>query len=472
MDEVDGMSAGDRGGVGALAAVCKKSTIPMILICNERNIPKMKPFDHCTFALKFLKPTVDMVRGRIMTILFREGMKDLIPANTLNALIEGTNCDIRQIINMLSSAKLDQQAMGYDEGKKMANAWEKTVVLKPWDITHKILSGGMFASSSKATLNDKIELYFNDHEFSPLMLQENYLNTRPTGASAYSGKEHSLKTLELFDKAASSISDGDLVDRQIHGSQQQWSLMPTHAVFSFVRPASFAAGPSNGRTEFTKWLGNNSKGGKLGRFLKEIQSHMRLHASADRHDIRQQYLPVLWQKLVKNLERDGIEAIPSIIELMDSYFLTKEDYDAIIELGVGRCGEDAATIPTAVKSGFTRKYNAMSHPLPFMKSSDKAPPISKSTEKPDLEEAFEESDDEAVLADPAAEEESDEELDLKKDKYVRAPKKKRAPAKKGAKGKKKDETEEDEDEDDEDVKPKGKGRGKAAASAKGKGKAK
>lgn len=261
MDEVDGMSAGDRGGVGALAAVCKKTNVPMILICNERKSPKMKPFDYVTYDLPFRKPTTEQIRARIMTICFREGLK--MPPNVIDALIEGSRADIRQIINMISTAKLDQETMDFDQGKQMSKAWEKHVILKPWDIVGKILGGGMFAQSSNSTLNDKIELYFNDHEFSSLMLQENYLKTTPILASSSSGKERALKLLELSDKAAESISDGDLVDRMIHGSQQQWSLMPTHAVFSFVRPASFVAGSQagHGSTNFTSWLGNNSKQG-------------------------------------------------------------------------------------------------------------------------------------------------------------------------------------------------------------------
>lgn len=261
MDEVDGMSAGDRGGVGALAAACKKTTIPIILICNDRRLPKMKPFDNVTFDLQFKKPTVDQIRSRIMTICYREGLK--IPINVINSLIEGSRADIRQVINMLSTAKLDQDAMDFDQSKKMSKSWEKRVILKPWDIVNKILGGGMFASSSTSSLNDKIELYFNDHEFSSLMLQENYLSTQPILANTCSGKEKALKLLELVDNAAESISDGDLVDRMIHGSQQQWSLMPTHAAFSFVRPASFMSGSLAGnQTRFTSWLGNNSKQGE------------------------------------------------------------------------------------------------------------------------------------------------------------------------------------------------------------------
>lgn len=261
MDEVDGMSAGDRGGVGALAAVCKKTSIPMILICNDRKLPKMKPFDHVTYDLPFRRPTTDQIRSRIMTICFREGLK--IPPNVINAFIEGSRSDIRQIINMLSTAKLDQDALDFDQGKKMSKSWEKHIILKPWDIVSKILGGGMFTPNSTFTLNDKIELYFNDHEFSSLMLQENYLETNPILSSSYAGREKNLKLLELVDNAAGSISDGDLVDRMIHGSQQQWSLMPTHAVFSFVRPASFISGSQAGhQTRFTSWLGNNSKMGK------------------------------------------------------------------------------------------------------------------------------------------------------------------------------------------------------------------
>ncbi|KAF2256954.1 DNA replication factor C, large subunit [Trematosphaeria pertusa] len=468
MDEVDGMSAGDRGGVGALAAVCKKTEIPMILICNDRRLPKMKPFDYVTFDLPFRRPTVDQIRSRIMTIAFREGLK--LPGPVVNALIEGSHADIRQVVNMISTAKLDQEAMDFDKGKQMSKNWQKHVILKPWDITSKILGGGMFAASSKATLNEKIELYFNDHEFSPLMLQENYLGTMPIGALQYGGKEKNMKMLELASEAADSISDGDLVDRMIHGSQQHWSLMPTHAVFSFVRPASFVAGSMAGhQTRFTSWLGKNSNQGKLTRMVKEIQAHMRLRSSGDRHEVRQQYIPVLWTELVKRLEEQGKEAVPEIIELMDSYFLTKDDFDAIMELGVGPMAQEKINIASASKSTFTRLYNQQSHPLPFMKASSVVQPKKAVKEKPDLEEALEESDEEEVVNEIK---EDDEETDLSKDKYVKQPKKKAAkkngqPAK--PKGKKRPAEDDDEDESEEEVKPKGKGKGKAPV---GKGKKK
>ncbi|KAK5557061.1 DNA replication factor C complex subunit Rfc1 [Exophiala xenobiotica] len=474
MDEVDGMSAGDRGGVGALAAVSKKTHVPMILICNERNQPKMKPFQQVTAEFQFRRPSADQIRGRIATILYREGMR--LPPQITNALIEGCSGDIRQIINMISTIKLDNKDLDFTDSKAMTKAWEKHVILKPWDIVNKILRPQMFAASSTVPLNEKTELYFNDHDFSYLMLQENYLKTQPSLASNYSGRERDMKLLELIDNAAASISDGDLVDRMIHGSQQQWSLMPLHAIFSFVRPASYVYGNFHQQVGFAGWLGQNSKQGKLSRFVKEIQGHMRLRSSADRHEVRQQYLPALWNKTVGTLQEGGKEAVQDVIDFMDSYYLTKEDFEAVMELGVGPMDMEGVKLETQTKATFTRLYNQQSHPMPFVKASNvlgmsKGGAVKR--DKPDLEEAVDDSEADEVLGpDVDGPDEEEEELDLKKDKYVKVPKKKSAAAAGKGKSKRKKEEDADDEEPDEPAKKKktaaaGGGRG----GRKGKGKA-
>lgn len=62
MDEVDGMSAGDRGGVADLIASIKISKIPIICICNDRYSQKLKSLvSHC-LVLSYRKPTKQQVR--------------------------------------------------------------------------------------------------------------------------------------------------------------------------------------------------------------------------------------------------------------------------------------------------------------------------------------------------------------------------------------------------------------------------
>lgn len=81
---------------------------------------------------------------------------------------------------------------------------------------------------------------------------------------------------------------------------------------------------------------------------------MRLRVSADRFEVRQTYLPLLFELLVRRLQQDGKESVPEIIELMDAYFLTKDDWDAIMELGVGKDDMETVKIESQAKATFTR----------------------------------------------------------------------------------------------------------------------
>jgi replication factor C subunit 1 len=48
MDEVDGMSGGDRGGVQDLIESIKRSRMPIIAICNDKYHQKLKSLrNHC-----------------------------------------------------------------------------------------------------------------------------------------------------------------------------------------------------------------------------------------------------------------------------------------------------------------------------------------------------------------------------------------------------------------------------------------
>ena len=146
-----------------------------------------------------------------------------------------------------------------------------------------------------------------------------------------------------------------------------------------------------------------------------------------------------------------------------------------MELGLGDMDMENNKIDSQSKSAFTRLYNSQPHPLPFMKASQIVAPKKKGKERPDLEEALDESDSGADTGDDQAVLDDEQPLDLKKDKYVKAPKKSAAKASKAgkaaAKGKGKGNDEDDDIElengVDEDIKPdKGKGKGKAGRGSR------
>lgn len=164
--------------------------------------------------------------------------------------------------------------------------------------------------------------------------------------------------------------------------------------------------------------------------------------------------------MIRRLMDEGKESVDEVIDFMDSYFLTREDWDAMVELGLGPMDESKVKLESQTKATFTRLYNQRPHPLPFMKASNVAVPKKMPKEKPDIEDAIEESDEEEVVDEADPKEEENEELDLKKDKYVSLPKKSKAKKAGGDKGKKAKKAAADDDFiDDEGEKPK-KGRGR------------
>ena len=77
---------------------------------------------------------------------------------------------------------------------------------------------------------------------------------------------------------------------------------------------------------------------------------------------------------------------------MDDYYISREDWDTIVELGLGEQKDDVVLkkIATATKTALTRKYNSQDHPIPFHKAQDlgKVPKKLAGGPAPDLEEAF------------------------------------------------------------------------------------
>ena len=107
--------------------------------------------------------------------------------------------------------------------------------------------------------------------------------------------------------------------------------------------------------------------------MGEVQIRMRLKVSGDKSEIRKTYIPALFPHIVKPLSEIGTvsvvlsfylhildtrqSAVDEVIDRMDEYYLSKEDWDTIVELGVGDKKDDVVLkkITAATKSSLTRK---------------------------------------------------------------------------------------------------------------------
>ncbi|KAG7155024.1 Replication factor C subunit 1-like [Homarus americanus] len=363
MDEVDGMSGNeDRGGVQELIALIKKSQVPIIAMCNDRNHPKIRSLANHCFDLRFYKPRIEQIRGPMMSVCFREGIK--IKPDALDQIIVGTNQDVRQILHHLSMWSANQRNLEVDDMKREAQRAKKNLKMGPWDVCKAVFSESEHKNMS---IHDKSGLFFHDYNIGPLFVQENYPKVVPHVA-----KGNRNITLEQLAKTASSLADGDLVEKAIR-SNNAWSLLPTQAMFSSVIPGEYMCGHLASQIEFPRWLGNHSRRNKFDRFMQELQKHMRLKISGSKLDVGLDYCGSLRSAITNPLVQHGGEGVSDAVRAMTSYDLLREDLDALLELSQWPGMTDPMSkVESKVKAAFTRTYNKESHLTPFA-----APSITK-----------------------------------------------------------------------------------------------
>ena len=363
MDEVDGMGGGDRGGMAELIQLIKKTKVPIICICNDRMSPKVRSLANHCLDLRFSRPTAQQILARVLSVGFKEGFK--LERNAALQIIESAQSDIRQVLNTLQTWNLMKNEMNYDESKTLAESCRKNVDLGPFDLAGRAFSGSM---SRSMTLDERLELYFSDYQLMPPFIQENYIKMKPwirDTTRQLSHKQTEAELMSYVSEAADCIAQADLIEARIYG-YQDFSLMPVHAMYSLVLPTAYVRGNMGERMSFPSILGQTSKTNKCLRLLRDIQSHMRLRISGDKNEVRQSYMPALIPRLTNPLmgSKDDT-AILSVIDMMDAYFLTKDDWDSLMELSFGS-KQILSQIPTTTKSAFTRQYNKMDHHLAFV----------------------------------------------------------------------------------------------------------
>jgi len=96
LDEVDGLS--ERGGVGEIAAIIKKTGVPIICITNDKP-PKLRPIINACLDVRFNRPVKSTIANTILAIAKAEEIE--ITKADLEGLCERNGNDIRSILNNL-----------------------------------------------------------------------------------------------------------------------------------------------------------------------------------------------------------------------------------------------------------------------------------------------------------------------------------------------------------------------------------
>ncbi|EDW15931.1 replication factor C subunit 1 [Drosophila mojavensis] len=417
MDEVDGMAGNeDRGGMQELIALIKDSSVPIICMCNDRNHPKIRSLVNYCYDLRFQRPRIEQIKGRIMSICFKEKIK--MSPGKLEEIIGATNNDIRQTINHIALLSAGEQLPGNPSATPQVAA--KDLKLGPWEVVRKVFAA---EEHKHMSIFDKCDLFFHDYSMAPLFVQQNYLQVTPQG--------NRNEILSKVAATADALSLGDMVDKRIRANSA-WSLLPTQAVFSSLLPGEYMCGNFTGQINFPGWLGKNSRSNKRSRLAQELHDHTRICTSGSRQSVRLEYAPHLLGNIVRPLAEDGQEGVAAALQVMKDYHLLREDLESLIELSSwpGKKSPMDA-VDGRVKAALTRAYNK--EVMPYSYSAQATVKKKRAEAAGDEEEAgmLYGEDEEGGQVVHSSEDEDDDKLEL--DALIKA-KKKPAPAAKKASG--------------------------------------
>lgn len=319
MDEVDGMSSGDRGGVGELTRIIRKAPFPIVCIANERTSPRMRPFNTCCIDIRFQRPFKSIIAKTLLaTVCKKENIQ--LKQSDLEMMCEQNGNDIRQIINHLQF-----------QTSTAGNCKDALQRLDAFSATGKLFG------SKQLSIDDRMNLVFVDFNMVPLMVSEAYV--------AASGK--SSQPMENCAKAADCMSDWDLIDTKIHKGMN-WGLLPA-ATTSIVRVAANACGPAPFQI-FPQILGKMSKRNKIRNQIRDLRQRTNRGTTEGVLDV----MELMRAKLFQECKTPG-----EVLYALTEQNMTRDDMlELLVETAFDDCGgSQLVKIDSKLKSAITREWN-------------------------------------------------------------------------------------------------------------------
>ena len=339
MDEIDGMSSGDRGGTQALIQIIKDTKIPVICICNDRQSTKLKSLANYCFDIRFTKPNKVQLSKKVLEILSNEGVS--AEPNAVEHIVEMSGNDIRQILTTLEMWARSSNTLTYTQVKQSAKGTSKDPVtmLTAWNAGSKLLSS---FELRKLTHKERIDLFFIDYDFIPLYIHENYLS--------------GFSDLNKLADAADSIAFSDLINKKIR-TDGEWSLLPQFGQFGAVQPGLLCGKPPS-FGKFPEWFGKFSTQRKNERLLRETKHYLGRLISGDNESVLNEYVPVLYKMIIKLLKENSIE---EAVEVMHQYNISPEvlkEHLISLQFATHTVETEFKNIPTKTKTSLTKAYNS------------------------------------------------------------------------------------------------------------------
>ena len=312
----------DNGFVSSLCECIKETKIPIILTCNNRYEPKIKPIATlCALMdIKFTKPSSTEILKYVADIVKTEYGK-ITPKQTqlIQSIVNKSDGDVRNTILSVEFALSCNTSFS-----PIGEMDKDNSKINLFDITTELMS-------QMTELPTKFDLFHMEKELLPLMVHENYpLNIVKTKTIH--------ETLTNLCNASSGISDMD--------------LLPYDYTSIGVMKCVASCHPKT-KINFTGYLGKTSTRTKKSTIINTIETNMGLPVGHFRLD----YMSYLLLLLYHNISSPSV-----FVEKCRNYGFTKDDIQENLGFLLLSNNEyskcDYSVIDKKIKATITKLFNA------------------------------------------------------------------------------------------------------------------
>lgn len=307
VDEIDGMSVSDRGGVVELNKAIEKTHVPIICICNDRQSKQARAIARSCLDLRFDPLAVDQIIRRLTEIARTERL----PIANIKSCAAAAAGDMRLALNSLqmgATCSVDAN-LRLDAFTAIQALFKRTGDLDSAEILVSV-----------------------DYELTPLLAQQYYAERETS--------------LDHVVQAADRFSHIDMCSAKIH-SEQAWGLLP----YVTVLTAGTIRGTKSVLPHWIQFPTVLAKGSSARAKYRALTDIARRTGVADTTVLRLDYFDML---RTATLGQFAHKSVPELVEIVSEMGLTRDDlFEVLAEIGFN----PAPAIATKTKTAFTRAYN-------------------------------------------------------------------------------------------------------------------
>jgi len=317
MDEIDGMDGReDRGGMKTFLELAKKTSTPIICICNDEfsnsAVKSLKNHVLLKFQIRWSIAPTHQILNRLKTIIQSENIDCLnqLRDDQLTMVIESNKHDIRHIIN-----ELQFFSNTFNVKTKMNSESTKDTV------------SFNYYQTVPQLFNSKTDTEYleNSFDYSQHWFQENYLNCI-------------ANPLMDIAKTADLISMADLMSAQSFTSNE-FSSKSNIFSLALLEPSKIMTPHHSGIV--SKMIYHNTKQNSV----KQLKQKLRNYSLP--------FISLLYDKVVLFLQNKQTN---EAVLCLDEYKLNSDDWKCIANLLI-MCRNQYDELSAATKSAFTKAMN-------------------------------------------------------------------------------------------------------------------